>query len=253
MRARRLWLTAFAALGAAGARSGDLTDLPPASGAGIERGVALLRCTLPDSDILRQSRATVIDIGSEARADVLLTTAHGLPSSAEDVERDCRVLVRGKEYAIRAVWHAGGHAAGPEHDWTVLLLAERIKGDLLRWRAAEVAASWLDEFVAGRAQVRLVLRYADAVHTDCRLESWTAQRLLAHSCVTYPGTSGSPLAVGVDFAPVLIAIHVGSELNFDGTRFDMQSVARPLDAAIIAAIDAAAIGASQPPQRRRRR
>jgi hypothetical protein len=252
MYARRVWLMAFAALGAAGARSGELTDLPPASGTGIERGVALLRCTVPESEILRLSRATVIDVGSEARADVLLTTAHGLPSSAEDIERDCRVLVRGEEYAIRAVWHAGGHAAGPEHDWTVLLLAERIKGELLRWRAAEVAASWLDELVAGQAHIRLVLRYADAVSTDCRIESWTAQRLLAHSCITYPGTSGSPLAVGVDFAPVLIAIHVGTELNFNGTRFDMQSVARPLDAAIITAIDAAAIGASQPLGRRRR-
>jgi hypothetical protein len=75
---------------------------------------------------------------------------------------------------------------------------------------------------------------------------------LVHGCVTYPGTSGSPLAVGVDSVPVLIAIHLGSELNFDGTRFDMQSVARPVDAAIIAALDAAAIAALERPGRRRR-
>jgi hypothetical protein len=77
--------------------------------------------------------------------------------------------------------------------------------------------------------------------------------LLAHSCVTYPGTSGSPLAIGVDAAPVLIAIHVGSELRFDGTRFDMVSVARPLDAAVLAAIEAAAASARKPADKRRRR
>jgi hypothetical protein len=101
--------------------------------------------------------------------------------------------------------------------------------------------------------VRFVLRYAGAAQTDCRLESWTSHGLLVHSCLTYPGTSGSPLAVGVDLEPVLIAIHVGSELRFDGTRFDMVSVARPLDAAVLAAIDAAAIGATRAPHMRRRR
>jgi hypothetical protein len=253
MHVQPAWLAALAAFGAAAASSAELTDLPPASGAGIERGVALLRCTDPESEILRHSRATVLDVGLAARADVLLTTAHGLPSSPDEIERDCRVLVRGKEYAIDAVWHAGGHASGPEHDWTVLLLGERIKGDLFRWRAAEIAESWLGELVAGSARVRFVLRYADAAQTDCRLESWTSHRLLVHSCVTYPGTSGSPLAVGVDHAPVLIAIHVGSELRFDGTRFDMVSVARPLDAAVLAAIEAAATGATQATDKRRRR
>jgi len=253
MHVRPAWLAALAAFGAAAARSDELTELPPATGAGIERGVALLRCTDPESAILRLSRATVLDVGSDVRADVLLTTAHGMPSSAEEIEHDCRVLVRGKEYAIDAVWQAGSQASAPEHDWTVLLLGERIKGDLLRWRAAEVAESWLEDLVAGNARVRLVLRYADAAQTDCRLESWTSHRLLVHSCVTYPGTSGSPLAVGVDLAPVLIAIHVGSEMRFDGTRFDSVSVARPLDAVVLVAIEAAAAAATQPPDKRRRR
>ena len=162
--------------------------------------------------------------------------------------------MRGKEYAIDAVWHAGEPPRrGPSTIGPSSLLGERIKGDLLRWRAAEVAESWLEELVADNARVRLVLRYADAAQTDCQLESWAAHRLLAHSCVSYPGTSGSPLAVGVDLAPVLIAIHVGSELRFDGTRFDMVSVARPLDAAVIAAIEAAAAGATRAPDKRRRR
>ena len=252
MDLRRLWLTALSGFRAAAAESGELTDLPPAGGAGIERGVALLQCSVPQSEVLRQSRATVLDVGSATRADVLLTTAHGLPSSPEQIERVCRVFVRGRDYEIGAVWHAGDHASAPEHDWAVLLLKERIKGDLLRWRAARVDESWLDGLVAEHARVRLVLRYAGSDQTDCRIESWTPQRLLAHSCVTYPGTSGSPLVVGVDLAPVLIAIHVGSEMRWDGTRFDLVSVARPLDAPVLAAIEAAASGASQAPLKRRR-
>ena len=194
MHLRPVWLVALAALGAAAVRSAELTELPPASGAGIERGVALLRCTDPESAILRLT-APRFSTSARLPAPTCCDDGHGLPSHPEAIERDCRVLVRGKEYAIDAVWHAGSHASGPEHDWTVLLLGERIKGDLLRWRAAEVAESWLEELVAGNARVRLVLRYADAAQTDCRLESWASHRLLAHSCVSYPGTSGSPLAV----------------------------------------------------------
>jgi hypothetical protein len=239
MHVRPVWVAALAACGAAAAWSQELTELPPASGSGVARGVALLRCTDPQSALIRSSHATIVDAGPAARADVLLTTAHGLPSSREEIERDCRVLVRGRQYAIERVWNSGSHAAAPEHDWTVLLLGEFIKGDVLRWRASDVPQSWLDELVADNARVRFVLRYADAAQMDCRLESRTAHNLLAHSCVAYPGTSGSPLVVGADLAPVLIAIHLGSELRFDGVRFDMVSVARPLDAAVLAAIEAA--------------
>ena len=249
---RRVSFAALAAFGAAAAWSGELTTLPPAIGAGIERGVALLQCTIPESTLLRTSRATVLDVGTAARADVTLTTAHGLPSSAAEIERDCRVLVKGKPYAIDAVWRPASEGLTPEHDWAVLLLAERIKGDLLRWRAARVDPSWLDGLVTDHARVRLVLRYAGSEQTDCRIESWTPQRLLAHSCVTYPGTSGSPLVVGVDLAPVLIAIHVGSEMRWNGTQFDVVSIARPLDEAVLAAIEAAANGASRATQKRRR-
>ena len=133
-----------------------------------------------------------------------------------------------------------------------MFVTQRIKGDLKRWRVAAVAESWLEQLVADHARVRLVLRYADAAQTDCRLEAWTAQRLLAHTCVTYPGTSGSPLVVGVDLEPVIIGLHVGSQLNWDGKELDMVSVARPLDAAVIAAVDAAAALASQPRAARRR-
>jgi hypothetical protein len=104
--------------------------------------------------------------------------------------------------------------------------------------------------VADNSQVRLVLRYAGAAQSDCRLDGWTVQGLLAHTCVSYPGSSGSPLVVGIDLAPVLIAVHIGSELRWDGRHLDMTSVARPIDAPVIAAVEAAALQATAAKRRR---
>jgi hypothetical protein len=251
MRPLTVWLTAFAALAESAASAGELTELPPAIGAGVERGVALLRCVDPHSELLRQSRAIVLDAGV-AHADVLLTTAHGLAGSAENAERECLVLARGKQHAIEAVWLAGDYASGPEHDWAVVLLAKRIEGDVRRWRAVEAVTGTLEGLVEGRAPVRLVLRYAGTAQTDCRLERWTAQRLLAHTCLTYPGESGSPLVAGMDQTLVLIGVHIGSQLEWNGTTIDMISVARPLDATIIAAVETAALRAAADAPRRRR-
>ena len=118
---------------------------------------------------------------------------------------------------------------------------------------AEAAEGWLEQLVTDKARVRLVLRYADAAQSDCRLEAWTAQRLLAHTCVAYPGTSGSPLVVGVEREPVVIGLNVGSQLEWDGKKLDRVSVARPIDAAIIAAIVAAEAAATAVGPRKRRR
>ena len=66
--------------------------------------------------------------------------------------------------------------------------------------------------------------------------------LFAHSCVTYPGMSGSPMVVGlaVELQPVLIAVHIGAQARWTGTKLDFVSVARPVDAEIVATIEAAA-------------
>jgi hypothetical protein len=221
MRARRLGLTAIVVVAATTANAAEPTDLPPPAGTGVERGVAIVECEAP-SGSLATSRAMVVDVGGAARTDVLLTTAHGLPAGVDDVRRRCRVLARGAQHAIEQVWRAQAEAGDPLHDWAVLV-TRRIRGDLRRWRVAAVADTWLAQLVADRARVRLVLRYAAEAQTDCRLEGWTAQRLLAHTCVTYPGTSGSPLVVGVDLEPVVIAVHVGSQLDWNGTELDMVS------------------------------
>lgn len=234
-----LWFAGMVAVWANTAGAAEVSDLPPPDGAGVERGVAILRCGAP-SGVYWTSRATVLEVGADARSDVLVTTAHGLRASTLDVVEECTILARGKEHAIKEVWNAGG--SYPEHDWAVLL-TRRIAGEVRRWRVASMETSWLDGLVADKSRVRLVMRYADAAQSDCRLDGWTAQRLLMHTCMTYPGLSGSPLVVGVGSQPVLIALHVGSELRWDGRELDFARVARPLDASVIAAIEAAALRA----------
>ena len=78
-------------------------------------------------------------------------------------------------------------------------------------------------------------------------------RLIAHSCVTYPGTSGTPLVIGTGAEAVLVAIHIGTQLQFDGRELDFVSDARPVDAAIVAAVDAAVVAAAAATGRRRAR
>jgi hypothetical protein len=254
MRARWLSILVVAALGAPAARAAEVTTLPAPSGTGIERGVALLRCRVPGTPTSFLSRGAVLEVGAHEHADVLLTTAHGLPASAAEVVRDCRVVARGKEYAIDDVWHAGGDALGAGNDWAVVL-SKRIRGDLHRWRVGEIGDQSLAKLVADGAPVRLVMRYADVgTHTDCRLEprASISPRLVAHTCLSRPGMSGSPLILGVADGPVLIGLHVGSGLEWTGFKIDMVSVAQPIDAPVIAAIVAAAARASQPAARSRR-
>src|SRR5687768_11735885 len=219
MRVRR-WFGVLASgvLGVAPAYAAEITTLPAPNGSGIERGVAVVRCATPKEEVFWSSRAAILDVVTTG--DVLLTTAHGLPSEAEAVVRDCRVLVRGKAQSVIEVWRDGDQTDF-ETDWAVIL-TKRIAGDVQRWRPARPSAEWIAAAVAEKAPVRLVLRYADPAQSDCRLEPRTPepQWLLAHTCVTYPGTSGSPLVMAIDGEPRLIGMHIGTQIFFDGRELD---------------------------------
>ena len=242
MRVRWLCVVVLiAALGSGLAESSELSAVPPLGGGGIERGIAFLRCATATKGIFQTSRGAILDVG--ATDDVLLATAHGLPPDAQTVKRDCRVLVRGKAHAIAEVWHAGGDRAGPKDDWAVIV-TQRITGDVHRWRVGLATSEWLVNAVSQGAPIGLVLRSPDASQNACRLEPETEDPrvLFAHSCVTYPGMSGSPMVIGsaVEPEPVLIALHIGSQARWIGTKLDFVSVARPVDAEIVAAVEAAA-------------
>jgi hypothetical protein len=219
----------------------EVTSLPPPSGAGIERGVAVLRCATQERGIYWESRAAVLDVGAMERADVLLTTGHGLPVEARAARSDCYVIARGKSHPVQGVWRAANPRGGPDDDWAVLL-THGLPADIRRLRPADVSPDALATLVAERAPVRLVLRYAGESQSDCRLEpnAVTFAPLVSHSCAGHPGLSGTPLVAMVRHEPVVIAIHVGTQLEWDGARFDWVSVARVLDDDVATAIEAAA-------------
>jgi hypothetical protein len=134
------------------------------------------------------------------------------------------------------------------------VLSERIRGDLVRWRVAALDDEVREKLLNESARVRLVLRYANnEAQTSCHLESraGTPRGLLPHSCITYPGMSGSPMVLGVEHEPVVIGVHVGSGLEWNGWKIELVSVARPIDAPVIEAIAAATERAAQSAKRRR--
>jgi hypothetical protein len=248
MPARWLCFTLITAVCSAAARAAEITALPDLRGGAVERGIAGVRCENDEAGWFSSSRAAVLDAGVVVRADILLTTAHGLPRDAADVKRKCRILVRGRRLEIAEVFNAGGDLAGPDHDWAVVVLKRRIEGEVHRWRVARAAHEWLARAAADGAPVRMVLRNDDVAQTDCHLEPQISGSsvLLAHSCVGHPGVSGSPLVVGADAVPVLLAIHVGTQMQWQGTKLDFVRVARAIDADVAAAITAAAARAALP-------
>ena len=149
MRVRWLCVVLIAARGVGVADASELGAVPPLAGGGIERGIAFLRCATATKGIFQTSRGAILDVG--ATADVLLTTAHGLPPDAQTVKRDCRVLVRGKAHAIAEVWHAGGDRTGPS---TIgpSSSRKRITGDVHRWRVGLATSELAGQaVVAGRS------------------------------------------------------------------------------------------------------
>ena len=170
MRAASLLAGSFAAVVvclAPEARGVEVTTLPPPSGAGIERGVAVLRCSMENRGVYWESRGAVLDVGADGHADVLLTTGHGLPDATKAVLRDCRAIARGKPYSVQAVWRPPSIEADSQNDWAVLVT--RGLGDhIRRLRPGLMTPDALARLVAVRAPVRLVLRFADEEQSDCR-------------------------------------------------------------------------------------
>src|SRR5688572_32079263 len=148
MRVRWLYVCLVVAASRAAVDAAEITGLPELRGGAIERGIVGVRCTTDEDGLFSTSRATLLELGAPARADVLLTTAHGLPPDADAVKRRCRVVVPGKTLRIADVLHAGANLRGHEHDWAVVILERRIAGPVHRWRPAQTTPQWLANAVA---------------------------------------------------------------------------------------------------------
>jgi hypothetical protein len=237
---RRALFAAAAACIAVPAGGVEVTTLPPPTGAGIERGVAVLRCSTNVRGVYWESRGAVLDVGVDRHADVVLTTRHGLPGAAEAVLSDCRAIARGKPYWVEALWRSPAIEDDWQNDWAVLLT--RALGDnIRRLRPGLMTPTALARLLAEQAPVRLVLRYGDETQSDCHLEQSesTQTPVLLNSCISHPGLSGTPLIAMIAGQPIVIATLVGSRLDWDGARFTSGSLARALDSEVAAAIEAA--------------
>ena len=218
----------------------EVTTLPAPTGAGIERGVAVLRCATDVRGVYWESRGAVLEVGVGGRADVVLTARHGLPASSDAVLSDCRAIARGKRYPVDALWRSPTIEADWQNDWAVLLT--RGLGDhIRRLRPGYMTPAALARLVTEQAPVRLVLRYGDETQSDCHLEQSPDAHapLVLNSCVSYAGLSGTPLIAMIEGQPIVIATLVGSRLEWDGARFKSGSIAHALDLDVAAAIAAA--------------
>ena len=220
-------------------------------GTGVERGVVQIRCATEVANVVRLSRGAVLQLGGDAKRDVVLATAHGLPESSRAVLGACRVLgAHAFPYRVAKVWRSVKAGEGVADDWAVLLVEGRLAGEVGRLTPAKVTGDEWVHLADGAAPVRVLLRQADPREGDCHLRQLTLPyeylptELLVYFCgptTRAPGLSGSPLLIGVEGRPFVIGVHLGWGLQtFDDARLHAVSLGRPIDGDIAAAIAAAA-------------
>jgi len=231
----------------------DVTLPGPISGRGTERGVVQIRCSTAVPKVAHLTRGVVLNLASDAKRDVVFTTAHGLPESQDAVLDACRVFgAHGQSYRIANVWRSDGETSSVTDDWALVLVDRRLDGEVGRLTPAKVTGDELSRLADRKATVRLLLRQADPREGDCRLRSLTAPfeygptDLLIYTCglaimAGAPGLSGSPLLIGVEGRSFVIGVHLGWGLQtLDDGLLHAVSLGRPIDGDIAAAIAAAA-------------
>jgi len=252
LRFRVAAIVGLALVGQLRAEAGmDVTVPWLVGGTGVERGVVQILCATDAPNVVRLSRGAVLQIGGDAKRDVVLAAAHGLPDSSRAVLGACRVLgAHAFPYQIAKVWRSAKAGEGVADDWAVLLVQERLAGDVGRLTPARVSGDEWMQLAGGAAPVRVLLRQADPHEGDCHLRQLTVPyeylptELLVYFCgatTRAAGLSGSPLLIGVEGRPFVIGVHLGWGLQtFDGAALHAVSLGRPIDGDIAAAIAAAA-------------
>jgi hypothetical protein len=239
-----LTLGALAATGGGPAIDVTRFDSEPAGGG---RGVAVIRCANRATDLLFYSRGAILDVDvRDADHDVIVATAHGLPTELESLLAECRVIgPDNRFYRIESVWRGRASEAGNADDWAVLLTKRRLEGHVGRLRVGQLTDDAVARLTSEHAPVRLVLRNPDLPRRDCALSEFASAAkgigLISYSCLSAPGSSGSPLIASIGGRALLIGIHLGWGFGRESDgRVRVVSIGRAIDAEIAAAITAAA-------------
>jgi hypothetical protein len=208
------------------------------------QGVALIRCLAAGANLVFYSRGAILDVGGDR--DVIVATAHGLPTELESVVDDCRVIAPdNRYYRIDSAQRGRAAEPGDEDDWAVLLTKRRLEGDVGRLRVAQLTDDSMARLTSEHAPVRMFMRNPDLSTRDCVLNEFAGARhhtgLMSYSCRSAPGSSGSPIVASRGGRSWLIGIHLGWGFVGDSDgRIRTVSVGRAIDATIAAAITAAA-------------
>jgi hypothetical protein len=188
---------------------------PSPAGVDTERGVVVIQCKAEQPRFFIRSRGAILDPNLDTAAgEIILTTGHGIPETAEAIRRNCTIQgERRRSYAIGHAWR-GSVAGAREHDWAVLLTTRRLDEGARRLRYVIFESGAWSSLTERQAPAQLLLRRAEAERQTCRLaRTWLtsaqiAAGLFTHSCRSWEGHSGSPIVIGINAEPVVVGIQL---------------------------------------------
>ena len=195
-------------------RGADSSVVPEYAGA--EAGLIGIECVPEGSTVGYRFRGVVIDTGRiDSSHEVILTTAHGFPASAQIVTESCAVAgVKDRRYPIRAIWRPSTRARGAVDDWAVVVTGRNLRERIWRQRVRSEPVAIHGQQVDVTGPVRLPLRFL-GTERDCVLRGPAAtgidleDGLFSHTCRSWSGHSGSPVLAVDEQGAFILGIHVG--------------------------------------------
>ncbi len=242
MNTRFATLSLTALMSVLGAADAATPLVPDSSGA--EVGLIRVECRPDDGAGLYRFRGVVVDTKTTGIShDVILTTAHGLPSAVDEIRQKCHVVgAQDERYPIAAIWRSDIRGRDSVDDWVVLATGQRLGGGLRRLRVRPMPSSALQQLVVAETVVRLPLRFVGGERACSLTPPGSAGvdlevELFGHTCRAWPGHSGSPILFTADGELSILGIHLGSRWLFDING--SLEIGRFVDANVLDAIRAA--------------
>ena len=207
--------------------------------AGAEAGLIVIECVPEGGTVGHRFRGVAIDAG-DTRHEVILTTSHGFPATADLVAERCAVAgIRDRRYPIGAIWRPPFRARGAVDDWAVVVTDRRLRERIWRQRMRSEPVALEGQPGEPSAKVRLPLRFL-GTERSCALRAPESVGLelevglFSHTCRSWAGHSGSPVLAVDEHGAFILGIHVGRRW-YAATRESLR-IGRLIDSEILDAI-----------------